>query len=193
MISHYIFNKSKKKSIIFLHGLHANSGFWLPYMRVFKCYKLILVDIDFIGFIRNNSSVELLNQYLKEFELYNDCIAIVSHSLGTVISSQLSMENSITKFEISPVYLSYRYFTTEFAKKMASFMQIHQDRVLADLILVDKYVDSVKLNSEINRVRLLPKEDVFFKFKLDYDENIYFSGDHFNIDNAIVIIANKLD
>lgn len=144
-------------------------------------------------FIRSNTSVESLNQYLKEFDLYNDCIAIVSHSFGTVISSQINLANSITKFEISPVYFCQRNFTTEFTKEMASLLQIHQDRVLADLILVDKYVDSVKLNSEINGVRLLPKEDVFFKFKFDCEENIFFSGDHFNIDKAIVIIANKLD
>jgi len=193
VISHYIFNKSKSKSIIFLHGLHASSGFWLPFLSQFKNFKLVLIDIDYICFIRQKNSVEVIDLYLRNLNLYKGCVAIVSHSLGTVISGQIVLEKSIYKFEICPVYWCIKNYTPEFIEIITSRFPMRNSIIMNDLSLVDKYVDIVTIDSKINGFRLLPKGDCFFKFKFSCKENVFFNGNHFIINEAINFISNNLN
>ena len=86
MIQKYIFNKSKENTIIFIHGLYANSGFWLNYIVHFKDYKIILYNIDYEILI---SDLSLMDEVAKECQVdenNNNLIAVVAHSLGTILS-----------------------------------------------------------------------------------------------------------
>ena len=74
LLKTYIFNKSKKKTIIFIHGLFGNSGFWLPFLPIFKNFKIILLDIDYSKLFENdlkkNNFVTYLDSILKKDEEY---------------------------------------------------------------------------------------------------------------------------
>ena len=62
LVKKYIFNKSKKITIIFIHGLFVNSGFWLPFLPIFNQFKIIILDIDYSKLFENDfKKIILLN------------------------------------------------------------------------------------------------------------------------------------
>ena len=86
LLKTYIFNKSKKKTIIFIHGLFGNSGFWLPFLPIFKHFKIILLDIDYSKLFENdlkkNNFITSLNSILKKDEEY--CSSFIWHYYFTI-------------------------------------------------------------------------------------------------------------
>ena len=47
VVGKIVLNKSKNKTIVFIHGFYANAGYWLPYLPFFKDYKIILFNLDY--------------------------------------------------------------------------------------------------------------------------------------------------
>ena len=64
MISFRQFNKSKNKSVLFIHGLFSSSGFWLEHLRQFRDFRIILCDIDYENFFENPV---VCNNYIIDF------------------------------------------------------------------------------------------------------------------------------
>ena len=193
MINHFIFNRSLKKSILLIHGLHTNSGFWIPFLSEFKDFKIILLNIDYIPFVSQSFAIHNIQQYLHEFELLKNCVAIISHSLGTIISSQIGLPDNVTKHEICPVYSSIRINTTEYIRYIGSKLLKSRRDILADLLVVDKYLSIVRITSDVKVLRYFPINDIYFQFTLKIVSNVYFDGHHFFIDEAIKKIKGCLN
>ena len=189
----YIFNKSKKKTIICIHGLFGNSGFWLPFLPIFKKFKIIILDIDysklFENDLKNNNFVTYLDSILKKDEEY----VTVSHSFGTIISQFFSFRKIKTSYEICPIKSSVKNNNNKFIKEINSLTnytekEIHNTLEKASVFLSN---DFCKENKFLNKKIYIPKIDLFFENSLINNVE-YFEGDHFNIINSLSMINKDL-
>ena len=193
LVKKYIFNKSKKKTIIFIHGLFGNSGFWLPFLPNFKQFKIIIFDIDysklFESDFKKNNFREYLNSILKKDEEY----FIISHSIGTIISQFFFFQKIKTSYEICPINNSVQNNKKKFIEEINSLTNFSEKKIQSILEKANVFLsnDFCEENKFLNKKKYIPKIDLFFKdsFKSNVE---YFEGDHFNILNSILMINKDL-
>jgi hypothetical protein len=188
----YVFNKSKNKTIIFIHGLFGNSGFWLPFLPIFKKFKIIILDIDYSKLFENdlkkNNFVRYLDLILKKNEEY----VIVSHSFGTIISQFFSFQKIKTSYEICPIKNSVKNNKRKFINEINSVTNFSKKQIKnilekATIFLSNNIVENKLLNKKL----YVPRSDSFFDYS--FKNNLeYFDGDHFNITNSISMINKDL-
>ena len=100
LVNTYIFNKSKKKTIIFIHGLFGSSGYWLPFLKYFKNFKILILDVDYPKiFIENPNKIDLHKLLESMLEDFNEYI-LISHSMGTVLEKNLKKKKIKISYEI---------------------------------------------------------------------------------------------
>ena len=193
LLKTYIFNKSKKKTIIFIHGLFGNSGFWLPFLPIFKHFKIILLDIDYSKLFENdlkkNNFITSLNSILKKDEEY----VTVAHSFGTIISQFFSFLKIKTSYEICPIKSSVKNSKNKFIEEINSLTnytekEIHKTLEKARIFLSNDFCEE---NKFLNKKIYIPKIDSFFENSLINNVE-YFEGDHFNITNSLSMINKDL-
>lgn len=185
MINYFVINKSKQKALLLIHGLYANAGFWLPYLSELKKYRIIILSIDYISFLDNNCKYKLIEKVLEDMKLENDLIAIISHSLGTIVSQNIRISESTLKIEICPIYFSNRINNELFVDQLTSKISISKNNIRKQLLIVEEVINETINSSFQNVVRYIPINDDYFEYILNSKEKIYFEGDHFNIDFAI--------
>lgn len=193
LVKTYIFNKSKRKTIIFIHGLFGNSGFWLPFLPIFKKFKIIILDIDYLKLFENdfkkNNFVTYLDSILNKDEEYIS----VSHSFGTIISQFFYFRKIKTSYEICPIKSSVKNNKNKFIEEINSLTnytekEIHNTLEKASIFLSN---DFCKENKFLNKKKYIPKIDSFFENSLINNVE-YFEGDHFNITNSLSMINKDL-
>ena len=185
----YIFNKSKKKTVIFIHGLFGNSGFWLPFLPIFKNFKIILLDIDYSKLFENdfkkNNFVTYLDSILKKDEEY----VTVAHSFGTIISQFFSFNKIKTSYEICPIKSSVKNNKNKFIEEINSLTNYSEKEIHNILEKANAFLsnDFCKENMLLNKKQYVPRMDSFFNYSFNNSVE-YFEGDHFNIINSILMI-----
>ena len=187
MISINLFNRSKERAIFFVHGLFANSGFWINHIREFKAYRIVLCNIDYDYFCEEPG--EIIN-CCNELIANNNVFASVSHSFGSVVNSQINA--NIACFDICPILHSERVnridFISEMSKKTGKELtEIEQLLKKADVCL--KYKLNDVTFSQPLHTSLVPSNYKFF----NYINKSNFVGDHFHIDDAIKKIKKLID
>ena len=186
-------SKSKPRSIILLHGLFTGPGFWLPYLKYFSNYNVILVDINY-------SLVTSIGEFLPDFKLKiesisqsKDIVAIISHSLGTCLSSLLGENFSKFNINICPIYLAERQNTEQFVEFISTNDASYSfDEVLKILGEVDDFLHQKAFRVEAVTFRsthlLVPDQDPFFSYKTESRDSLTYAGDHFDINDALLKI-----
>jgi hypothetical protein len=194
LVKTYIFNKSKKKTVIFIHGLFGNSGFWLPFLPIFKKFKIIILDIDYLKLFENdfkkNNFVTYLDSILKKDEEY----VTVSHSFGTIISQFFYFQKIKTSYEICPIKSSVKNNKKKFIEEINSLTNYSEKQIYNILEKANVFLsnDFCEENKFLNKKKYIPKIDLFFNDS--FKNNIeYFEGDHFNILNSISMINKDLN
>ena len=116
VISFREFNRSKPKSMLLLHGLFSGSGFWLDNLKKLKDYKIILCDIDYKFFFRED---EHCIRQLEDYVANKKNLTIVSHSFGSSLNAWLN--KSFLRINICPILANSRtnnnLFISEIKKK----------------------------------------------------------------------------
>lgn len=185
MINYFVINKSKEKSVLLIHGLYANAGFWLPYLSELKKFRVIILSIDYISFLNNNCKYKLIENLLEDMKLENNLKAIISHSLGTIVSQNIITSKSTLKIEICPVYFSNRINNELFIDHLNSKISYSKNDIREQLLIVEEFINESIDFSFQNVVRYVPINDDYFEYILNSNEKVNFEGDHFNIDLAI--------
>ena len=186
-----VLNRNYKKAIIFIHGFQSNAGFWLPYLTYFENYQLIFLNIDFA----NPESFEKIKfEINNQIETSIEIIAIISHSLGSFLSSFFAFEKSIKQFDICPVGFSLRINKVKFIKSISNKLQLDEQLINNDFDAIENIYYSKTFYKDTDMKYLyIPTSDPFFKY-LDSDFPIrIFNGDHFNIQKAIIDIKSHLE
>jgi hypothetical protein len=192
LIQKIIFNKSKIETIIFIHGLYANAGFWLPYLSNFKKYRIVILNIDYLKYLNNKDILSRLELYFEKFELSKNIVAIVSHSLGTFIGSFLNSKWSPIRFDICPIIFGRRTDIDRFSKKISEMTNCDIDEISYNIRLTDSIVIGKKSFKEF-RIIFIPKEDYFFEYSIPIECQVeIFQGDHFEVSESLRLIATYL-
>ncbi len=188
----YIFNKSKDPSIIFIHGLFANSGFWLKYISCFRDYKLILYNIDYEKLL---DDLPFFDEIRKEFHLdykINNVVGVVSHSLGTICSDLFFSNYNINLFNICPVALGNRTGSLEFINYTSYKLNLSKTIISNSLIKVDSFYSDVKDKLTLKGFNIIPDKDEYFIYDIPHTGPVVFEGNHFEISNAFDFIVSRL-
>ena len=184
-------SKSKPRTIVLLHGLFTGPGFWLPYLKYFRDYNVVLIDIDYSLISDLDKFFPEFYEKIQEISETKDLVAIISHSLGTYVSLLLGEQLSKCNVHICPIYISERLHTDQFSELIATKDKMYSpNEVLLMLDEVDAFVRKnaalVSETSYFSTRRFVPDQDAFFTYQTISLDVSLFAGDHFNIDNALL-------
>lgn len=191
-MKHTVINSKCPKKALLIHGLYANSGYWLEYLTYFKDYKLIILEIDYFTLQNIQKMIDEVN-LLIDTELDGEVDIIVSHSFGTILANGIFSSTFKHSFEICPVYSSTRTGKEEFIKEIRNKLKSSktQEETRNQLKWVDELLKIHQLNLEFKRNRVLfyPDNDIYFEYNKNFTSEIqYFKGDHFNIHDSLRLI-----
>jgi hypothetical protein len=186
-------NKSKNKTIVFIHGFYANPGYWLPYLESFKNYKIVLLNIDYATLLKSNDVIDSIQKLFTDKNFGNNVTALISHSLGTVISNFLDLDTMSKRFEICPVGFSKRSDTRGFITDLKTRVNEHEQVIETNLLLVDKLINECEGYLYKTAIRYIPNLDQYFIYNHILSEFTIFEGDHFEINEAIKDISRKIN
>lgn len=192
-MKYIILNKTKDKSIIFFHGFYSSPGFWLPYLSFFSDYKLILFNIDYNVIVESDFS---FSNFLGVIEKHISSInpaAIISHSLGTIISTKISLMSLVPIFEICPIEKANRINTDKFINDIHKSIGVTKTIIEKRIELLDSFLIKLKSTSLNNHIQYIPTSDGIFQYQENSKNCIIFEGDHFNISSAIKNIAFNME
>lgn len=197
IIDYHILNKSKKKTIILLHGMFASGGFWLPYIKNFKSFRLVVLTIDYLNLLdRSQPDIEkeLQSIFVKINPLEN-CIWIC-HSLGCSFFKVFVESKANKNFQICPVMLGKRRALEKFTNDIALIFNKPLSIVEEEARIIHSYMNNLLekkkplefLNSDI----LIPSNDQYFFYPKSDLVFKQFIGDHYDIHHAIKYIKERL-
>lgn len=182
MISFRQFSKSKKNSVLLIHGLFSSSGFWLDYLKHFKNLRVVLCDIDYDYFFDNPKySYKIISDYIYA----NNINKTIAHSFGGSIN--LNIPNDIIKINICPTSFKSRTNKTNFINEIYLKTKLDKEEINKLLIRADKFLKKNQILYKKNKSHItnfIPTNDSFFT----YNDKSNFTGDHFYIENAVLKI-----
>jgi len=154
----------------------------LPYISSLKNFNLIVLNIDYIEFLKEPK--KNLNKFLNEINNIKNVDIVISHSLGTIIASHIDIKANF--INICPVNKAKRINKEKFASLISS--QIGLNPIMIRDVL--KSVDSTdftfnKNPQKDNAINFFPTDDEYFDYNVNYSfNNVFFKGDHFEISNT---------
>lgn len=190
MIECIVLNRRIRKSIVLVHGLFANAGFWLPYIHHFPRHRLLLLNINY----ENISDTELYNEAITEkLQPFSQGThdAIIVHSMGAIIGRSINKESRKCYFEICPVTISKRTdinsFIDEIKIKTGQTRSEIERQLMEAKAAIENFAGDAHGDEEIH----IPTNDKYFRYSTSkicckYD------GDHFNIEEAVRNIAKRM-
>ena len=193
-INIFTFNKSKKETIILIHGLFGNSGYWLPFLTYFNKFQVLILDINYPKlFLQNLDKINFHKFFESILENEKD-YTLISHSMGTVLAQSFPEKQIKISHEICPIKNSVKNNKKIFIKEIISLTNYSKEEIekileKATVFLSNNFSIENKL---LNKKQYVPRMDSFFKDS--FNNNVeYFEGDHFNILNPISMINKDLN
>jgi hypothetical protein len=193
-INVFSFNKTRKKTLILIHGLFGNAGFWLAFLKSFDDFKLLIFDINYPKLLLENLEEINVSDFISLLLKDEKDIFIISHSMGTVLAKYFPSEKLKFSFEICPIYNSVKKNKKQFINEINSLSNYRNDEIKnilknASFFLTINYLLK---KEDIKIKKYVPINDVYFDNSL-IKEVDYFEGDHFNIINSIKMICEHIN
>ncbi len=194
LIKTYTFNKSKKKTIIFIHGLFGNSGFWLPFLTFFNQFKILVLDINYPELFKHDLKKINIKKHCESILKNDEEYTLISHSIGSIISQFFCSDKIKTSHEICPVYNVERINNEVFVNQIKARVDLSAIEINKILIDSINFINdnSISENMHINKIQYFPLKDQFFIYKNNFDKRKQFVGNHFDINNSILMIMTDL-
>lgn len=187
-----VLNKSRDKTIVFIHGFYANAGFWLPYLPYFKDYKIVLLNINYSVLLNSKEQIALITENINTLRIDDGIVAVISHSLGTIISNFIYPHSICVYFDICPVAYSNRTDTNGFINEILFRVCETKSDIRINLKLVDLLINKSSRYMLNERLLFIPDSDQYFTYHQTSNREFLFQGDHFEISNAISYISSML-
>jgi hypothetical protein len=192
--SDFIYNKSKDKSIVLIHGAYGSAGYWLPYLHFFDNYKIIVLNMDFSKILNKNEDLIIAKILLQKYQTENNVVAIVAHSLGTIFSNIISNRKNIFIFNICPVAYSKRVNIEKFKVELRAKLNSKNTNIKTSPHLIKNLIEESTRYITNELFYYIPYMDDYFIY--DFPQNVHlfkFNGNHFDIQNSIFEISSKLN
>ena len=192
-INVFTFNKSKKETIILIHGLFGNSGYWLPFLKYFNNFKILILDINYPKMFIDNPNKINFHIFLESMLEDDNEYTLISHSMGTVLAQSFPEKKIKISYEICPIKNSVKNNKKKFIEEINSLTNFSEEEIRnilgeATVFLSNNF--SVE-NKSLNKKQYVPRIDSFFNDSFNNSVE-YFEGDHFNIINSISMINKDL-
>tara|TARA_Y100000816_G_scaffold254703_1_gene207047 strand:- start:1146 stop:1760 length:615 start_codon:yes stop_codon:yes gene_type:complete len=190
----FTFNKTRKKTLILIHGLFSNAGFWLTFIKNFKEFKLIIFNINYPKLLLENLEEINFNDFVKSLLKDEKDIFIISHSMGTVLAKYFPNKKLKISFEICPTYNSLRKNKIQFLNEVNSLFDNKNDEAKNILKNASFFIkrNYTKKKGDIKTKKYIPINDIYFDNSLIKNAD-YFIGDHFDINNSIQMIYEYIN
>ena len=191
MVGVTVLNRSKPRSVLFIHGLFTTSGFWLPYLHHFREHRLLILNIDYHSISRVTPYVGAVCQVIAGHAA-GKLDAVLSHSLGCVLASELPAMLTQKRYDLCPVYCATRTGKEGFVSEIERRTGWTQSQIAAQLAEADSAIASRSRESRDDAATIyVPDSDEFFTYapSLPYR---YFRGDHFQVDEAVSEIGEAI-
>lgn len=183
MISVTTINRSKAESILFIHGLFATAGFWLPYMHFFRGYRLDFLNVDFVKLAGHlDTGLEEVVKLASELAPR----AVVCHSLGCTLGHHIDHPNT---YLICDVSQALRSDPTKFTTVIEEMVGEDATFVRSGLQAAELYYQRISNNHSSTHVSFTPDSDEFFI----YGGEANFCGTHFEVTKAVADISGRLN
>lgn len=191
--SDFTYNKSKSKTIILIHGAYGTAGYWLPYLKLFDNFKIIVLNMDYSAILNTSKDLNLTKKLLNKYVNEQNLIAVISHSLGTIFSNFLTSQNQSLNFNLCPMVYSKRINIEKFGTELHSKLGPKNLKIKTDSNLTFKLIEQSKTYNSERTYYFVPLLDNFFIYDFPLEaKKIDFEGDHFEIKNALNLIIKKL-
>jgi hypothetical protein len=191
MKSAFVFNHDKTNTIVLLHGLFTDAGFWLRYLYMFKNYKIVILNIDYREFISKKAIRMSFYRYLLYTEKKEKIIAFIAHSFGTLIPDKLVENLGADIYKICPIGIAERTNSNKFVDDLHCISKEPYEELESILTLSKDLVTIQKDYSQFGFF-YIPLHDDYFSYSLAVRKRVYYSGNHFEISGAVKDILSKI-
>jgi hypothetical protein len=192
--SYFIFNKSKAKTIILIHGAYGTAGYWLPYLNLFNNYKIIVFNMNYSAILNSDKDLNITKLLLEKFVLEQNLIAVISHSLGTIFSNFFSSKKQVLNFNICPMVYSKKINSEKFNIELQSNFNPKNIKLKTNINLINNLIEESKKIISTTIFYFTPILDNYFIYDFPLEvQKIEFKGDHFRIENAINMVVKEID
>lgn len=185
--------RQRPVGLILLHGLFANSAFWLPYLRYFVHCRIILLDIDYGALFASGAPLAALNAELEA--LTGDAPQhLLAHSFGCCAAVALPSA-FLSRSLVCPTFAARDYDRQRF---IADLVQLHgADRAhvgtMFDAALRHKQDCAQGVAYRPGDALYLARDDPYFDYapSTEIAEVHFVRGGHFTIGEAVAAIARS--
>lgn len=184
-------NKSKLNSLILLHGLFANSGFWMNHLNLFKNFKLILIDINYQKLFNREIQLESLNDQITSILIdNNDTVGVISHSYGTILSQNLKCLNNYFLYQICPINNVISKNHINFNNYVRKHTKFTEEEIITTRMMANRFIETKNVR-DFSLYNYIPIYDQYFQYPT-LEKSSFFRGDHFKIEQALKLIVNSI-
>ena len=174
--------RHRESSIVLLHGLYANSGFWLPYLDLFKNFRIYLIDLDYLTLtIEKNEFANFMSEKSKTENIEY----AIGHSFGGLFLDYCG-ELRIKYIGINPAHFGLRK-DSSFTEHVAKKQNRNINEILVEINEVYSKVENLREHNSILSVAILADNDEYFDYGVtSYAASKFFSGTHFEIKQGLL-------
>lgn len=187
MFSFHKLQNNNKETIVFLHGLHTNAGFWLPALANFKGFRIILININYeIFFSSSDPFADFDNYLIRNEDVYGSKHILIGHSFGAVLAAK-SLLHFRRRIYVAPVFSATPKDINAFGLEVAQ--RLGCDSTAASCIEKSKRALSIAQQVDVGELMMrgdifmLPDADKYFDYhRLPSGPSVVsYAGDHFQI------------
>ena len=178
-----VLHKNQSTTLALVHGLFTHEGYWLPYLKLLRNFRLILVGVAYGHQQFDPKSVSSLLEDICRKESVD---VIVGHSLGASLVRVL--ETKARKALICDVGSARRLQMPRFETITPAFQKISEEEQVRSLKNARELYAAAGSFSKSADLVFTPTVDEYF----EYPGKPNFIGTHFEIGNAVSGLAKFL-
>lgn len=183
VLRHFVLHKNQSTTIALVHGLFTHEGYWLPYLKLMRRFRLIMVGV---AYEHRQFDPKFVSSSLEGICRRESVDVLVGHSLGA--SLVRATESKARKVLICDVGRARRLQVPPFGKAISTFEKVSEaERARSFKNAQELYAASSGL-LEGTELVFTPTNDEYFA----YSDMPNFVGTHFDIENAVSGLARSL-
>lgn len=184
--------RDRSETVLLIHGMFTNAGFWLPALRFFPRHRLVLLNVDYVQYFTLANGISALNDFLNCPALgLGDQLQIIGHSYGSVLAAS-AMCPAKQRYLLCPVFLAESVDLFGFSMALASreggktiesgSVPLLLQRALSEARKADKALIAAR-----GDLCLIPDSDNFFQYGnlSSFGTCHSYPGDHFEVLNPV--------
>lgn len=183
VLRYSILHKNQSTTVALVHGLFTHEGYWLPYLKLLRNFKLILVGVDY-G--HQQFDPKFVSGLLADIFKKKSVEVIVGHSLGASLARMV--ESKARKVLICDVGSARRLQMPPFEAITPTVQKISEEDRVRSLKNARELCAVANSFSEGVDIVFTPTDDEYFA----YSGKPNFTGTHFEISNAVSYLAKSL-